>query len=108
MNTRNITPFSLELNTGIKTATIFSIRNIFDYHFDNGSAKVIYVLSGMESRGTYVNENGDMQSYPESAIDYAVSQMDIPASVIQTWGTDDNVIFDYVANQLGITIINNN
>jgi hypothetical protein len=91
-NTRTIQPTSVWTPNGVKLATILSLTNFYDYHFDDGGGMVNYVLSGME---------GD----PESAIAYYTANLPIPSSVIQQWGASDDVIFDYVANQLGLVII---
>jgi hypothetical protein len=95
MNTRNIEPISIWTPSGQKSATILSLANFFDYHFDNGGGIVEYLLLGMES----VGEN------PESAVQYYAGQLDIPSDVIQQWGEDDDVIWDYVATTLGLTLI---
>ncbi|MFN5250652.1 MAG: hypothetical protein ACK5DE_06360 [Bacteroidota bacterium] len=47
-----------------------------------------------------------MEGDPESAYDYFLGTVEIPASVVQQWGASDDIIFDYVANQLNLTIIN--
>jgi hypothetical protein len=48
-----------------------------------------------------------MEGDPEAAFDYYFGQIEIPASIIQQWGESDDIIFTYVANQLGLTLINN-
>lgn len=94
MNTRQIQPKAIFTQNGEKNATIFTIYNMNNYHFDNGICVVNFKLLGME---------GD----PESAIEYYRGDSVIPADIVSQWGTDDNIIFDYVASQLGLTIINN-
>jgi hypothetical protein len=42
-----------------------------------------------------------------SDIDYISGAIDIPSNIIQQWGADDTIIWDYVANALSLTIINN-
>ena len=79
--------------SGEKNATVFALTNFYNYHFDNGGGLVDYKLIGME---------GD----PESAVEYYAGQIEIPPSIIQQWGASDEIIFTYVANQLGLTIIN--
>lgn len=93
MNTRQIQPKTIWTPSGEKTATFFALTNFSNYRFDNGPGLVSYKLIGME---------GD----PESAYDYFLGTVEIPASVVQQWGASDDIIFDYVANQLNLTIIN--
>lgn len=91
-NTRNIQPKTIWTPSGDKNATLFSLTNFFNYHFDDGGGQVTYVLSGME---------GD----PESVISYYTANLPIPSNIIQQWGASDDIIFDYVASQLGLVII---
>lgn len=91
-NTRNIQPTDVWTPSGIKVATILSLTNFFNYHFDDGGGEVTYVLSGMEGN-------------PESAVNYYTANLPIPSSVIQQWGASDDIIYNYVASQLGLTII---
>lgn len=107
MNTRTIQPKSVWTPSGEKTATIFALTNFSNYRFDNGPGLVSYKLTGMESPGTSIDENGQTITLPESAVDYFLGTIEIPANVIQQWGESDEIIFNYVANQLGLTIINN-
>lgn len=93
-NTRSIQPKTIWTPSGDKTATLFALTNFSNYHFDNGAGLVNYKLIGME---------GD----PESAFDYYFGQIEIPANIIQQWGASDDIIFNYVAYQLGLTIISN-
>jgi len=106
-NTKQIQPKQIWTEKGDKTATLFALTNFSDYHFDNGSGLVSYKLMGMESPGTTTDENGNVVSLPESAVDYYVGQIGIPSSVVQQWGADDSVIFDYVASTIGLIIIGN-
>jgi hypothetical protein len=107
MNTRIIEPKKIWTPSGEKTATIFALTNFTNYRFDNGPGLISYKLAGMESPGTSIDENGEIVAMPESAFDYFFGTMEIPANVIQQWGASDEIIFDYVASQLGLTIINN-
>lgn len=92
MNTKEIKPVKIWTAKGEKIATILSLFNFTDYHFDNGSGKVSYKLIAME---------GD----PASAIDVVTGTVDIPSEIINQWGTDDNIIWAYVASSLNLTII---
>jgi hypothetical protein len=91
-NTRNITPISAWTASGQQTVTMFSLTDFFNYGF----------LPFCEGTVTYrlFNTQG------ESAVELIVSQIQIPSEIVQQWGSDDNIIFNYVAQQLGFTIIN--
>ena len=94
-NTRVISPIQIWTASGEKTVTILALSNFFDYHFDNGNGKVTYKLIGMEGN-------------PEAAQEYIVANIDIPASIVQQWGTSDDIIFNYVATTLNLTILQTN
>lgn len=96
MNTRNIQPTNLWTPNGVKEATILSLYNFSDYHFDDGGGKVSYKLIGMEAP-----EEGQ----PEVAIEYYIGVVDIPAAVIQQWGASDDVIWAFVGSQLNLQYI---
>ena len=96
MNIKNIQPTNLWTPNGVKEATILSLYNFYDYHFDDGGGKVSYKLIGMESP-----EVGQ----PEVAVDYYSGVVDIPAAIIQQWGASDDVIWTYVASQLNLILI---
>lgn len=102
MNTRNIQPINVWTENGQKNATILSLSNFFNYHFDNGNGVVEYILLGMESIGSQTMEDGTIIPNPESAVQYYLGHLDIPASVIQQWGTSDDIIWNYVASTLGL------
>lgn len=104
-NTRIIQPTTIWTPTGDKSATIFALINFFDYHFDNGGGMVTYTLSGMESNGTTTLEDGTIVSLPESAVVYFTGNMNVPSNIVQQWGASDDIIFNYVAQQLGLVII---
>jgi len=92
MNVRPIQPISIWTPQGDKLLTYLALADFFDYHFDNGAGKVTYKLIAMEGE-------------PEAAVDYVVNNLEIPSDVIQQWGEDDDIIWDYVATSLGLTLI---
>lgn len=104
-NTRKIQPKQIETTNGVKTATIFSLTDFHGYNFDNSHAYAILKFIGMESSGTSVDENGQQYSLPESAVEYYSEPIVIPATIISNWGTDDDIIFNYVANEFDLVII---
>jgi len=91
-NTRKITPISAWTSLGQQTVNMFSLTDFFNYGF----------LPFCEGTVTYrlFNTEG------ESAVELIVSQLQIPSEIVQQWGSDDNIIFNYVAQQLGFIIIN--
>lgn len=92
MNTRKIQPVITWTSNGAKSINVLALYNFTEYHFDNGAGLVQYKLIGSDE------ELG--------ATIYIDSKIEIPASIIQQWGESDEIIFTYVANQLGLTIIN--
>jgi hypothetical protein len=93
MNTRQIQPITTWTPDGSKTISYLSLCNFSDYHFDNGGGKVEYKLIGMS--------DGDVPI----AIDYFVGTLVVPSDIIQQWGTSDDIIWNYVANTLDITLL---
>ena len=91
-NTRYITPERAWTPSGPQVVTMFSLTDFFNYGFmPNCEGTVTYRL---------FNTQG------ESAIEMIVGNLQIPSQIVQQWGEDDGIIFDYVAEQLGFTIIN--
>jgi len=103
MNTRHIQPTQIWTPLGNKEATILSLYNFTDYHFDNGGGKVYYKLIGMQPVIT-VNDEGTEISTPV-ANDYYLGVVDIPSNIVQQWGASDDVIWDYVATQINVILI---
>jgi hypothetical protein len=92
MNVKQIEPISVWTAQGDKSLTYLALANFFDYHFDDGGGKITYKLIAME---------GD----PETAVEYIVSNLDIPSNIIQQWGASDDIIWEYVSNKLNLVII---
>lgn len=87
MNTRQIqskTTWSPE--TGDITIDTLCLKDFYHYFFDDGGGKVAYTLQS----------NG---------LDYFPGTIDIPSSVVQQWGADDSIIWNYVANYLNLVLI---
>jgi hypothetical protein len=90
MNTRNITPItSWSPENGNITVDKLILKDFIHYFFDGGSGWVSYALQDSSTQMEYFAKN-----------------MEIPSSTIQQWGASDDIIFEYVANQLNLTIIN--
>jgi len=89
-NTRNIQPITTWTPNGEKTISILALFNFYDYHFDNGAGKVTYKLIGLEN---------------ECAVEYFTENVEIPSSIVQQWGSSDDIIWNYVATALGLTLL---
>ena len=81
-------PISPEI--GDITVDILCLKDFFHYFFDGGGGIVSYSLSNSQTQ-----------------LDYFSGNIEIPSSIIQQWGASDNIIWDYIANTLSLTIINN-
>ncbi len=103
MNTKNIKPTTIFTSNGEKIATILALTEFYGYHFNNDTGNVTYQLLGMESPGTQLDENGNTCLLPESAVVYFSGTLKIPPTIIQQWGTSDDIIWEYVLNTLEIT-----
>jgi hypothetical protein len=91
-NIKYISPITAWTSLGQQTVTMFSLTDFFNYGFlPNCQGTVTYRLFNTEG---------------ESAVELIVSQLQIPSEIVQQWGADDEIIFNYVAQQLGFTIIN--
>jgi hypothetical protein len=90
-NTRSIQPITTWTPEGEKTINLLALSNFSDYHFDDGAGKVEYKLIGAD---------------PElGATEYFINKLEVPASIIQQWGADDEIIWDYVVTTLGLVIV---
>lgn len=103
MNTRQIQSKLVWYQNGEKTATILALAEFYGYHFDDGGGKVQYKLIGMEPVITN-DSDGNPISTPV-AVDYFTGVVDIPSNIVQQWGASDNIVWDYVADQLNIQFI---
>jgi hypothetical protein len=95
MNTRIIEPITVFTTEGPKEVSLLSLVNFCGYNFLNSSGIVSYILSGL------INVDG-----VDSYVEYIHNTLEVPAEIVQQWGSDDEIIFDYVATALGLTMIN--
>jgi hypothetical protein len=95
MNTKNIQPKRLWTSNGEKEAVMLALTNFTDYHFDEGGGVVVYKLIGIKDEG----ENH------KSAEDLFIGSLPIPSFIISQWGESDQIIWDYVTNQLNIQLV---
>jgi hypothetical protein len=108
-NTREINPqVPVWTPNGSKNAKFLALTNFFNYNFDNGGGIVTYKLIGEQTdNGTSTLEDGTVVVNPPSLTDLYQANLSVPANVVQSWGASDNVIFDYVATTLGLTLVPN-
>jgi hypothetical protein len=93
MNKRQIQPITSWFpNSGEILIDTLILTDFYHYHFDEGSGKVSYSLSSF---------NFDTGLFT----DCFSSSIDVPADIIQQWGADDEIIFNYVATTLGLIIV---
>ena len=85
MNIRSIQPVQIWAPDGQREANQISLDNFHDYKFDNSVGYVDYTLK---------NSSGEV---------YYTGTIEVPSNIIQQWGADDSIIWDYVINTLGIT-----
>jgi hypothetical protein len=91
-NTRQIQPIQIWTSEGEKSINTLALVNFFDYKFDDGAGKIEYKLI-----------NVDLEI---GATELFTGNLDIPSSVIQQWGASDDIVWEYVIDKLGLTIIN--
>jgi hypothetical protein len=87
MNTRLIQQIDIWSPDGQRTVDKISLDNFYGYKFDDGVGYVDYTLIGYQGE-SYYNSN-----------------VEVPSNIIQQWGADDEIIFDYVATTLGLIIV---
>jgi hypothetical protein len=74
--------------SGSITINALTLKDFYHYFFDGGGGMVSYSLSN--------STNG---------LDYFNGNIEVPSSIIQQWGSDDSIIWEYVANALGLILI---
>lgn len=104
-NTRSIQPVNVWGPSGNVPATYLGLTNFYGYHFDEGPGTVEYVLIGMQDNGPSLDGEGNMIINPPSAVDLFKGTLEVPAATVQQWGPSDDIIFEYVAQILGLTLV---
>ena len=72
---------------GSRDINYINLIDFSGYKFNNGSGYVTYTLIGVD------------------LITYYENQIEVPANIIQQWGADDTIIWDYVVETLGLVLI---
>jgi hypothetical protein len=90
-NTKKIQPITVWSINGQVQVNCLALINFFDYHFDNLDGKVSYVL---------IETNDEL-----GATEHFTGNVEIPPHIMQQWGTDDSIIWDYVIEKLNLVVI---
>ena len=88
MNYRDIEPVDFWTPEGNKSASRIILYNFHGYNFDGTPSSVSYRI-GNDVAGVWT-------SLTEGSVA-------IPDSVVQSWGADDDCIFNYVLAELNLT-----
>jgi hypothetical protein len=105
-NTREIFPQQpVWTPSGNKNAKYLALTDFFDYYFDNGGGVVRYKLIGEQDNGTSTLEDGTIVQNPTSLVDLFTGNIQVPSNVVQQWGASDDIIFQYVASTLSLTLV---
>ena len=87
MNTRDIQQFDIWSPQGLQPVNKLKFLTFYGYEFNDGPGYVDYQLLG-----------------PNNEMQYQATLL-IPESIVQQWGADDDVVWDYAANTLGLIIL---
>jgi hypothetical protein len=96
MSKKQIKPVSFWTFDGNKQANEIMLYNFHQYDFDGTDSVVSYKLGYTNSM---VDPNGESQEYWVSLNEGSVK---LPDSLVQSWGSDDDLIFDYVVGELNL------
>ena len=86
---------------GYKSADHIQLYNFHNYNFDSSdSSRVSYRLFLLEEQ-IIPGPDGEPTARPVKTV-LLEGSVNIPDSVVQAWGEDDEPIFDYVIGELGL------
>jgi hypothetical protein len=89
MNTRQIQPKqSWSPETGNITIDTLCLKEFYNYFFNDGGGKVSYSLSNSQT-----------------GLDYFSASLDVPSTVVQQWGSSDQIMFEFVALALNLVLV---
>lgn len=110
-NEREITPVITWVNGVEKPLQILQLDNFWGYNFDNFGGNVHYMLVNYaleprldENGDPVLDENGD-PVFNIIKTPYADGTKELPIPLVQSWGANDQPIFDYVATELNLTLV---
>jgi hypothetical protein len=84
MNIKQIQPKEIWSSDGNRFATKLKLLTFYGYEFNDGSGYVDYQL---------LDENNDVIYY---------ATLMIPQEIVQQWGNDDNIIWNFIIQKLGL------
>lgn len=91
MNMRNIKPIDFWTPDGTKTADKVMLYNFHGYNFDGTESWVSYRVGRSDSDG----EKHSFSVFSEGSVS-------VPDEIVQSWGSDDECIFDHVIATLNL------
>jgi len=95
MNYREIVPIPFWLPNLPLEASRIVLYNFHNYNFDGTDATVSYRLEGVPVSDEYIGTNPPLRLLYEGSVT-------IPNEIVQNWGEDDEPIFQYVIDVLGL------
>lgn len=98
-NAREITSINIWVNGINKQADVLTADNYFGYDFNGSVGEVFYSLQKYEI-GT--NADGNMFTM---LIPIISGKVQLTTDVVNNWGSDDQIIFNYLAQQLNLTLV---
>ena len=110
-NEREINPIHTWVNGSEIQMQILRLDNFYGYNFENFGGYVHYLLVNyvetpqMDENGDpVVDGNGD-PVYTITKTPLLDGRVELPEALVQSWGANDQPIFDYVALQLNLILI---
>lgn len=91
-NEKEVAPVNIWQNGSVKIATIFKIDNFYGYDFVASAGYIHWSILEY-----------DVLTDTKNIL--VEGQMPMIFPVIEDWGRDDQIIFDYVAAQLNLTLV---
>ena len=95
----------------IENNKILRINNYEGYDFSNEAGYVNYSLhyyyeaTGYDADGKYImRTNNNPEYFIVKPLDY-FDNFPLTTEIVNQWGADDQVIFDYLAEKLGLTLV---
>ena len=93
MKKLQIQPVNIWINGENRSASELIVYNFHNYNFDGTDSLVSYKLGASDIGGA--STDAQFVSYSEGSVV-------IPDAIVQTWGTDDDPIIDYVLASLNL------
>lgn len=98
-NAREIESVNLWVSGVQKTADVITMDNYVGYDFRGTPGQIYYTLNEYSEK---TEEDGSVRSILTPLVD---GKIFLTTEVADSWGQDDQVIFDFVTSQLNITLV---